>query len=42
MKEDVDDAKLLDIWIQARVICGELRQKEGVEGRWIICKMKSL
>lgn len=40
-KEDVDDAKLLDIWIQERVTCGELRQKEGVEGRWIICKMKS-
>jgi hypothetical protein len=37
---DKDDT-LLDEWIQQRVSSGELRPKEGVDGRWIVCKAKS-
>lgn len=40
-KEDADDdTAILDTWIQGKHKLGELRPKEGVEGRWVICKVR--
>lgn len=38
---DRHDEALLDSWIQQRISLGELRAKEGVEGRWIVCKVRA-
>lgn len=40
-KDDaVDNTAILDTWIRERLTLGELKPKEGVEGRWIVCKVK--
>ena len=36
-----DGTALVDTWIQQRVTVGDLRAKEGVEGRWIVCRVKT-
>ncbi|KAI0087046.1 hypothetical protein BDY19DRAFT_894022 [Irpex rosettiformis] len=36
----VDDVALLDTWIESRRAQGDVRPKEGVEGRWIVVKPK--
>ncbi|KAF8882028.1 hypothetical protein CPB84DRAFT_1791185 [Gymnopilus junonius] len=33
---DVD----VESWLEARVPVGHVRRKEGVEGRWIVCKVR--
>lgn len=35
-----DDTVLVDTWIQQHVTLGDIKAKEGVEGRWIVCKVK--
>ncbi|KZT09259.1 voltage-gated potassium channel [Laetiporus sulphureus 93-53] len=32
-------AKLVDEWLTRKCAEGEIRQKEGVEGRWTVCRM---
>lgn len=39
--ESRDEAALVDVWIEKRCAMGDLRPKEGVEGRWVVCKAKS-
>ena len=41
IKDGSDDETLLDLWMQQRVTLGDLRAKEGIEGRWIVCKVKA-
>ena len=36
----VDDVTLLDKWVESRRAQGDVRPKEGVEGRWIVVKPK--
>ena len=33
------DSATLDQWLQGKSSLNQVRQKEGVEGRWIICKV---
>ncbi|GJE88487.1 hypothetical protein PsYK624_045700 [Phanerochaete sordida] len=35
------DEQLLDDWLTERVSRAELRPKDGAEGRWIVCKLKT-
>ncbi|PPQ68118.1 hypothetical protein CVT26_005739 [Gymnopilus dilepis] len=30
----------VETWLEARVTAGHVRRKEGVEGRWIVCKVR--
>lgn len=39
--ESRDEAALVDAWIEKRCAMGDLRPREGVDGRWIVCKPKS-
>jgi len=37
----VDDSSFeVESWLEQRVPLGHVRRKEGVEGRWIICKVR--
>ena len=31
--------KAVDIWLEQKCAEGEVRRKEGAEGRWIVCKV---